>query len=751
MLQKEEDDLKDAILYFYPPFVEENDQCAMCGQLMGMSEYLSSTLSQSPPCIFSLKNGKYCLKRIGDYSMGLEGNAADSNEQLKRQLDFLYSSFVMYCGSIVNIRNQYAGDHQGFLRELRGIWDILYPCGSWHDSFLTQAFQIQPTLNIPKGKGELFLQASNILQSSQRRPGVLVGLIMYKNRVLCTQASPQLSRKLILVTPQLPCLSVDIGADLPVGIRLVTIYLSNEEYSTLGVKRYTGNRHCKTSKFVWMTHGSENHPSTTAQSRGDNAKRKEMEIIHEKTESASVGEKDKGYLSDASVESRKSKNNVRRSSNLWTPADHPTQITQGFESPPQQQQSVEGNTDQDVSISDLENDNPSQLRRRRERSVEPKRDGDINQTNVNSSNLSSESVYTKCVTRNSVSSEGSVLSPVPQSSDSKEVKGIKENKQVGDIENSSNIEIKIENTVEEKTENLEGNPPDVTLIHAGEGLSLSRTPELLSDIETVDTGLSDSESPETQTAVGSNTSSADQLKERLDFPVGVSSGVGMSGDEMSDLTEECVPPSSVNSSIRSSKHSSFKSSKFDSLTSESTVQEEDMWYPEMDDLQDAILYVQGHSEISLLLLMENSNVPDQKTIQSLWKNALPQLADLDSSLRDILDEDPVDSSLSASSYLKYDSFFNSLSGNVLSPVTSEEENFQKLASSIHRSFQENPSITDVLFQSQTAYCLGHKNDSEEIYVTSQDVDSKGLKQSAPNSADLSLMSSLMKSSEVMLK
>lgn len=366
-----------------------------------------------------------------------------------------------------------------------------------------------------------------------------------------------------------------------------------------------------------MTHGSENHPSTTAQSRGDNAKRKEMEIIHEKTESASVGEKDKGYLSDASVESRKSKNNVRRSSNLWTPADHPTQITQGFESPPQQQQSVEGNTDQDVSISDLENDNPSQLRHRRERSVEPKRDGDINQTNVNSSNLSSESVYTKCVTRNSVSSEGSVLSPVPQSSDSKEVKGIKENKQVGDIENSSNIEIKIENTVEEKTENLEGNPPDVTLIHAGEGLSLSRTPELLSDIETVDTGLSDSESPETQTAVGSNTSSADQLKERLDFPVGVSSGVGMSGDEMSDLTEECVPPSSVNSSIQSSKHSSFKSSKFDSLTSESTVQEEDMWYPEMDDLQDAILYVQGHSEISLLLLMENSNVPDQKTIQSL--------------------------------------------------------------------------------------------------------------------------------------
>lgn len=56
----------------------------------------------------------------------------------------------------------------------------------------------------------------------------------------------------------------------------------------------------------------------------------------------------------------------------------------------------------------------------------------------------------------------------------------------------------------------------------------------------------------------------------------------------------------------------------------------------------------------------------------------------------------------------------------------------------------------LIFRSQTAYCLGHKNDSEEIFVMSQDVDSRGLKPSTPNSADLSLMSSLTKSNEVML-
>lgn len=61
------------------------------------------------------------------------------------------------------------------------------------------------------------------------------------------------------------------------------------------------------------------------------------------------------------------------------------------------------------------------------------------------------------------------------------------------------------------------------------------------------------------------------MKERLDFLVGVFSGVGMFGDEMSDFTEECVSFSLVNSSIRSFKYSFFKLSKFDSLISESTV------------------------------------------------------------------------------------------------------------------------------------------------------------------------------------
>lgn len=60
---------------------------------------------------------------------------------------------------------------------------------------------------------------------------------------------------------------------------------------------------------------------------------------------------------------------------------------------------------------------------------------------------------------------------------------------MGNIENSFNIEIKIEVIVEENVENLEGNFLDVTLIYFGEGLFLLRIFEFLSDIEIVDIGF----------------------------------------------------------------------------------------------------------------------------------------------------------------------------------------------------------------------------------------------------------------------
>ena len=49
--------------------VSADDQCALCGQLMGMAEFLTATLGKSSPKIFKFEHEKYAIKRIGGYSL----------------------------------------------------------------------------------------------------------------------------------------------------------------------------------------------------------------------------------------------------------------------------------------------------------------------------------------------------------------------------------------------------------------------------------------------------------------------------------------------------------------------------------------------------------------------------------------------------------------------------------------------------------------------------------------------------------
>lgn len=45
-----------------------DDQCALCGQLMGISEFLKATLSRSAPRVFRFEHDKFALKRAGAYT-----------------------------------------------------------------------------------------------------------------------------------------------------------------------------------------------------------------------------------------------------------------------------------------------------------------------------------------------------------------------------------------------------------------------------------------------------------------------------------------------------------------------------------------------------------------------------------------------------------------------------------------------------------------------------------------------------------
>lgn len=62
-VRKEEDDPKDAILYFHPDCIPEERRIAICGQLMGITHFLIDTFSA--PKILTLDNGKFAMRKFG--------------------------------------------------------------------------------------------------------------------------------------------------------------------------------------------------------------------------------------------------------------------------------------------------------------------------------------------------------------------------------------------------------------------------------------------------------------------------------------------------------------------------------------------------------------------------------------------------------------------------------------------------------------------------------------------------------------
>ena len=62
---QEADDPQDAVLFFHPGWVSEQQRLALCGQLMGATYFLLASFS--PPRILSLQSGKFSIRTFGRY------------------------------------------------------------------------------------------------------------------------------------------------------------------------------------------------------------------------------------------------------------------------------------------------------------------------------------------------------------------------------------------------------------------------------------------------------------------------------------------------------------------------------------------------------------------------------------------------------------------------------------------------------------------------------------------------------------
>ncbi|XP_054749185.2 uncharacterized protein LOC129254703 [Lytechinus pictus] len=232
VIQREEDDPKDAIAYFYPPNFSIDTQCLLCGQLMGMVNFLK-ILCSSEPRIFKLRKMKVTTKHEGNFTLALAHDPKLSDTVAIAIVKNLYDLFCMYHGSLTRLLKHCHGNRETFSSQMSSIWNCYLPFIRHHGNNMKMIFHAVPTIELPKKCGWIFLKCSHLLQWLKRKPWLLAGCLLYKNKVLCTQMTSDLMSRLFLVKASqspFPGEKITTDFDLPFGVRILSIYLRNEDY-----------------------------------------------------------------------------------------------------------------------------------------------------------------------------------------------------------------------------------------------------------------------------------------------------------------------------------------------------------------------------------------------------------------------------------------------------------------------------------------------------------------------------------------
>ncbi|XP_071944035.1 uncharacterized protein [Antedon mediterranea] len=237
--KKEEDDPQDAIVYFRPDNVSIDQQCMLSGQLVGAISFIGS-ISKSPPSVITMKNVKFAIAYEGVYIIALAGSLKLQNKTLKSRLAALYRLFVLFHGSITKIQQE-SLNRDFFLCAMKDIWSCYLSFIHRHGNSVLSLFESIPTLNIPKSMGSIFLRSCHILQNCRRHHGVLSGCILYKNRILCNEFPTQLVSSLLIKAVKkyghMSFLAADTDFPLPRGISIIPIYLRPDEFETVSLKK----------------------------------------------------------------------------------------------------------------------------------------------------------------------------------------------------------------------------------------------------------------------------------------------------------------------------------------------------------------------------------------------------------------------------------------------------------------------------------------------------------------------------------
>ncbi|KAJ3664390.1 hypothetical protein Zmor_008565 [Zophobas morio] len=229
LLQREEDDPATAILYFHPTWVSDQQKTALCGQLMGTVHCVKSIFSA--PKIVSLQSGKFFVKEYGRYLMavGTDRNIAD---WLLEHRANTMSSLISFFHQDIEVMSKLYTESSKLSAKLYQLFETylkyLFLGGN--------IFAYSPSLKLPKSASNVFLEAIQILQCCQELNYVMGGTLLYHNKVVATQLSADITKRIILTDPyriKCPAEVPAVNFDLPLGVQLLQVYISSKEYYRL--------------------------------------------------------------------------------------------------------------------------------------------------------------------------------------------------------------------------------------------------------------------------------------------------------------------------------------------------------------------------------------------------------------------------------------------------------------------------------------------------------------------------------------
>ncbi|GAB6023520.1 hypothetical protein CHUAL_008295 [Chamberlinius hualienensis] len=238
--QNEEDDPKDAIIYFFPHETSDNVRCTLCCQLMGICRFMASCFA--PVSLIRLQKGKFVIKTIDKYTLALKGNNDMPDKVLERQLAALTHLFMFYNKDFDTVFNIVNRNRHEFINYMTSIWSQLLNIAQHGGKNVSLTFDIISHLDMPQSAGLLFLQTSQLLQACQRFSGVYAGCLLCDRRVLFSQLSTSILNKLsfIWLKQRAPGEYLKVLYELPGGITLVKIYLTLNELHELELIRLNG-------------------------------------------------------------------------------------------------------------------------------------------------------------------------------------------------------------------------------------------------------------------------------------------------------------------------------------------------------------------------------------------------------------------------------------------------------------------------------------------------------------------------------